>query len=84
MGDIHQVVSLTERKDDKNEKREIMGIQIVLSQTEFDVDSVGYMKAEPKGFWERKKPAKREQPKKEPAKKEPTKKKEAPAEGAEE
>lgn len=53
LGDVHQVVSLTEKKDDRDDKkgREIMGIQIVLSTKEFDVDNVGYMKAELKGFW---------------------------------
>lgn len=63
MGDIHQLVTICELKDDK---RESQGIQILLSTAQLDVENIGYQKAEEKGFWPREKPRRR-QSKAEPA-----------------
>jgi len=52
LGSIHQLVSLTESREEQT-AREVMGIQILLSTKELDVDNVGYQKAELKGFWQR-------------------------------
>lgn len=52
LGSIHQLVSLTESREEQT-AREVMGIQILLSTKELDVDNVGYQKAELKGFWQK-------------------------------